>query len=136
MFCSILFQDFVFSHRVPSCLLERNSDVKEAARIISPMMTRRRVEIIAFERERIVRGPVATLCPVCHVNSELLTTRQAGAIAQVQSASIYRWLASGKAHGVRTSGGQYRVCKNSLFHRAYFSLLQSENLFAYEGDKS
>lgn len=103
-------------------------------------MTRRRIEIIAFERERIVSRSVATLCPVCHLNSELLTTRQAGAIAQVQSASIYRWLASGKAHGVKTSGGQYRVCKNSLFYRAYFSSPPNENLSvyelsAYEGDK-
>jgi hypothetical protein len=100
------------------------------------MMTRRRIEIIAFERERIVNRPVATLCPVCHLNSELLTTRQAGALAQVKAASIYRWLASGKAHGVKTSGGQHRVCKNSLFHRALFSLPQNESLFAFEGDKS
>jgi hypothetical protein len=98
-------------------------------------MIKRRVEIIAFERERTIIRPVATLCPVCHLNSELLTTRQASAIAQVNSKSIYRWLAQGKAHGVRTSGGQYRVCKNSLFHRVRFSLLHRENLFAFEGDK-
>lgn len=110
---------------------KRNSDVKGAARIISPMMTRRRVEIIAFERERIVSRPVATLCPVCHLDSELLTTRQAGAIAQVKSQSIYRWLALGKAHGVKTSGGQYRVCKSSLF-----ILRQISNPQVYERGRS
>ncbi|MFL6213879.1 MAG: hypothetical protein ACJ74J_08280 [Blastocatellia bacterium] len=90
-------------------------------------MKRRRVEIIAFERERIVSRPLTMLCPVCNLNSELLTTRQAGAIAQVKSQSIYRWLALGKAHGVRTSGGQYRVCRNSLF-----ILPQISNPQAYE----
>jgi hypothetical protein len=85
--------------------------------IIAPPMAmiKRRIEIIAFERERIVRRPVATLCPVCHLDGELLTTRQAGAIAQVKSASIYRWLASGKAHGLRTAGGRHRICRHSLF---------------------
>jgi hypothetical protein len=78
-------------------------------------MIKRRVEVIAFERERIVRRPLATSCPVCHINSEMLTTRQAGAIAQVRPESIYRWLAQGKTHGVRTPGGQYRICRHSLF---------------------
>lgn len=99
------------------------------------MMTKRKIEIVAFERERIVRRAVPIYCTVCQLNTELLTTRQAGAIAQVRPPSIYRWLAQGKAHGVRTSGGQYRICKNSLFHQVYFPLLQSETRFAYEGDQ-
>ena len=71
--------------------------------------------MIAFERERIVRRSQPTPCPVCQQPSELLTVRQAGALAQVRSASIYRWLAQGKAHGVRTAGGRHRICRNSLF---------------------
>jgi hypothetical protein len=90
------------------------------------MMTRRRIEIITFERQRIISRPVAMLCPVCHLNSELLTTRQAGAIAQVKSRSIYRWLASGKAHGVRTAGGRHRICRNSLFRP--FQILNSQGV--------
>lgn len=54
-------------------------------------------------------------CPVCQLSGEMLTVRQAGALAQVKSGSIRRWLARGQAHGVRTSGGHYRVCSNSLF---------------------
>lgn len=78
---------------------------------------RRRIEIVAFEQERVVRHPLSTslTCPVCHLNSEMLTVRQAGALAQVRAASIRRWLMRGQAHGVRTSGGHHRICSNSLF---------------------
>ncbi len=54
-------------------------------------------------------------CPVCQLSSELLTARQAASVVQVTAESIYRWLAQGKAHGVKTVGGHYRVCRNSLF---------------------
>ena len=77
-------------------------------------LRRKKIEIIAFERERVIRRPVAALCPVCGQTSELLTTRQAAALAQVRSASVRRWLAQGQAHGVKTPGGQYRVCRRSL----------------------
>jgi hypothetical protein len=76
---------------------------------------KRRVEIIAFERQRIVVRPWPMTCPVCQINTELLTTRQAGMIFQVNATSIRRWLAQGRAHGIRTPGGQHRVCKNSLY---------------------
>jgi hypothetical protein len=79
------------------------------------MITKQRTEIVALERERVVVRLVATLCPVCNFRTEMLTTRQAGALAQVRPQSIYRWLTQGKAHGVRTGGGQHRVCRNSLF---------------------
>lgn len=54
-------------------------------------------------------------CPVCRLESEMLTPEQAGSLARVEVQSIYGWLAEGKAHGLRTAGGQERVCKNSLF---------------------
>ena len=76
---------------------------------------KRRVEIIAFERQRIVMRPASATCPVCQLNTELLTTRQAGMIFQVKATSIRRWIAQGRAHGIRTPGGQHRVCKNSLW---------------------
>jgi hypothetical protein len=76
---------------------------------------RKRIEIIAFERQRIVRVAMPMLCPVCRATSEMLTTRQASAFAQVKAQSIRRWLSRGLAHGVRTPGGQHRVCKESLF---------------------
>lgn len=75
---------------------------------------RRGIEIVAFERERIVRRAVSMNCPLCLSSSELLTTAQAAALVQVNTASVYRWLAEGKAHGVRTPGGQYRICRKSL----------------------
>lgn len=79
------------------------------------MIKRRRVEIVAFERERIIAGPAQMPCPVCQSHSEFLTARQASRLAQVRAQSIYRWLATGKAHGVKTAGGQYRICRQSLF---------------------
>ena len=79
------------------------------------MIKRRRIEIVAFERERITASPAQRLCPVCQQHSEFLTPEQACALAQVKAQTIYRWLASGKAHGVRTAGGRHRICKNSLF---------------------
>lgn len=45
----------------------------------------------------------------------MLTARQAAALAQVQTRSIYHWLAQGKVHGVRTAGGHHRICSRSLF---------------------
>ena len=77
---------------------------------------RRRVEITLFERERVVRQCVTAHCYVCRLTTEMLTPEQAGDLAQVQVQSIQQWLAQGKAHGVKTPGGQERVCRNSLFH--------------------
>jgi excisionase family DNA binding protein len=76
---------------------------------------KRRIEIQAFERERIIRRTVAMQCPVCEHESEMLTAKQAAVLLQVSTKSIYRWLAEGKAHGVRTPGGCHRVCRESLF---------------------
>jgi hypothetical protein len=84
-------------------------------------MIKRRVEIIAFERQRMVIRPALMNCPVCRINTELLTTRQAGALAQVKAQSIRRWIASGKAHGVKTPGGHHRICSSSLFLVTYSS---------------
>ena len=75
----------------------------------------RKIEVVAFERERIVRvAPSGLLCPDCLSATELLTTRQAAALMQVGAVSVRRWLAEGKAHGVRTPGGRHRVCRASL----------------------
>jgi excisionase family DNA binding protein len=76
---------------------------------------KRRIEIVAFERERTIRRPVAASCPVCRLESELLTVRQAAALVQVGVKTIYRWLAAGRAHGIRTPGGGHRICRESLF---------------------
>ena len=76
---------------------------------------KRRIEIQAFERERIVRRTVAVRCPVCLRESEMLTAKQAAMLLQVSTKSIYRWLAEEKAHGVRTPGGCHRICRESLF---------------------
>src|SRR5262249_27427133 len=75
----------------------------------------RRIEITVLEHQRIVRRQLLLICPVCHLTSELLTVQEAGALARVKVQSIYRWLADGKVHGVRTPGGQHRICKDSLF---------------------
>ena len=90
------------------------------------MIKRRRVEIIAFERERIIAAPMQMLCPICHAPSEFLPTRQASRLAQVKPQSLYRWLQQGKAHGVRTAGGEYRICRNSLFRPLNSALLSKE----------
>ena len=78
-------------------------------------MKKRRVEIIAFERQRILMRPASVICPICRINTEMVTTRQAGLLFQVKPTSIRRWIAQGTAHGVKTPGGQHRVCKESLF---------------------
>ncbi|MBI3653509.1 MAG: hypothetical protein HY231_20965 [Acidobacteria bacterium] len=78
-------------------------------------LIKRRLEIVAFERERITASPAQMPCPVCQQRGEFLTPEQAGALAQVKAQTIYRWLAQGKSHGVRTAGGGHRVCRNSLF---------------------
>ncbi len=78
---------------------------------------KRRVEIIVFEQERILRRSVTADCPVCQVNGEMLTPEQAGEMVQVRVQRIYQWLAQGKAHGVKTPGGHDRICKNSLFRK-------------------
>lgn len=100
------------------------------------MPTNRKITVIAFERERIVMRALLMRCPVCQHDTELLTVRQAGRLAQVRVASIYRWIASGKAHGVKTAGGGHRVCRNSLFRPAHPVMLNGENAFTYHGDPS
>ena len=76
---------------------------------------KRRIEILAFERERVIRSAGPVNCPLCYAPGGLLTTAEAAALARVQVQSIYRWLAQGKAHGVKTPGGQHRICENSIF---------------------
>jgi hypothetical protein len=61
-----------------------------------------------------VNHGILTHCPVCRVQSELLTLAQAAALAQVETQVIHRWLADGKTHGAMTPDGQLRICKNSL----------------------
>ena len=77
---------------------------------------RRRVEVAAFVSRRVVLRLAGAGCPLCLSPSELLTTRQAAALLQVSEQTIRRWLARDGAHGVKTPGGQHRVCRNSLFY--------------------
>jgi len=81
------------------------------------MMVKRSIEIIAFERQQIVMRPSLLNCPVCRVQTELLTTQQAGTLFQVRAPSIRRWIIQGKAHGIKTPGGQHRICRDSLLRR-------------------
>jgi hypothetical protein len=76
---------------------------------------KRRVEITFFERERIVSRTVTAHCSVCRISSEILTPQEAGDLARVNLDRIYQWLAAGRAHLVRTSSGDERICRNSLF---------------------
>jgi hypothetical protein len=75
---------------------------------------KRRFEITAVKRQRIVRHSVLTHCPLCQAHSELLTTTQAAALAQVDLSSINGWLNEGALHGATTPDGQWLICKNSL----------------------
>jgi len=77
-------------------------------------MLKRKIEIIAFERERVITQSVNFTCTVCCERSEILTTRQACALLQVSASSIRRWIFKDKIHGFRTPGGRLRICRNSL----------------------
>ena len=96
-------------------------------------MIKRRVEIVAFERERVIKKPALMTCPICQRNSDFLTVRQAGAVAQVTPKSIYRWLATGNAHGVRTAGGGLRVCRESLF-RSLDSIVKPASILPHQSE--
>jgi len=80
------------------------------------MTNKRRIEITVCEHERIIIRPFPLTCPVCHLTSELLTAREAGALARVTVQSVYRWLAQGKVHGLKTPGGHYRICRGSVLN--------------------
>lgn len=75
---------------------------------------KRRFEITAVKRQRIVQHSVLTHCPLCEAQSELLTTAQAALLAQADLSSIHRWLAQGDLHGATIPDGQWLICKNSL----------------------
>jgi excisionase family DNA binding protein len=70
---------------------------------------------VAFERTRIVKRSTIASCPICLSSDGLVTSAQAAALLQVGEPSIRRWLSQGKAHGFKTPGGQYRICRKSLF---------------------
>ena len=74
---------------------------------------RRRIELIFFEQERIVTS-VTTHCPICRVDSQVVTPQEAVNLAHVDLEQIYQWLEQGRAHSVRTLSGDERICKNSL----------------------
>ena len=75
---------------------------------------RRRIEIVAFEHERIIQRAVVTNCPVCLSQTEFLTLNQAAVMAQVCASDIEFWVTERKTHGATTPDGQHRICKNSL----------------------
>jgi len=79
------------------------------------MIRRKRTEVVAFETERIIVAQAATICPVCSLYSELLTRTQACALLQVSSDDLSGWLTQGKIHGIKTPGGDDRLCRKSLF---------------------
>jgi len=76
---------------------------------------RRRIQIVAFERTRVIKRSEIVNCPICFSRDGLLTSAQAAALFQVGEPSIRRWLTQGRAHGFKTPGGQYRICRKSLF---------------------
>ncbi len=92
---------------------------------------KRKIEIIAIERTRIIGGNGQTYCPLCKEFAEFLTTVQAARLARVKTESVRRWVSSGKAHGIKTVGGQHRVCRNSLFPG-----LQQKSLFEFYTNKN
>jgi excisionase family DNA binding protein len=75
----------------------------------------RRIQLVAFEKTRVVRRSVIANCPICFSSDGFVTSAQAAALLQVGEPSIRRWLSQGKAHGFKTPGGQYRICRKSLF---------------------
>jgi len=75
----------------------------------------RRIQIVAFERTRVVKRSTLANCPICLASDGLVTSAQAAELLQVGEPSIRRWLSQGKAHGFKTPGGQYRICRKSLF---------------------
>ena len=79
------------------------------------MLKKRHIEIIAFERERVVSRALKLRCHICRLDTEWLTTSEAARLAQVKNSTVRHWLSSGKAHGIRTAGGRHRICHNSLF---------------------
>ena len=80
-------------------------------------LMRRRIQIQAFERTRLIRHLPSESCPFCFSTEGLLTFGQAARLIQVGESCIRLWLAEGKVHGFKTPGGQYRVCRKSLFHK-------------------
>jgi hypothetical protein len=78
-------------------------------------MMRRRIEIVAFEHERIIQQSILTSCPICLCQTELLTLDQAAAMVQVAAHDVQRWVREQKTHGATTHDGHHRICKNSLF---------------------
>jgi hypothetical protein len=76
---------------------------------------RRRIEITAFEQERIVSEVATTRhCSRCGSLSELLTVLQAAALIQREVSLINDWVVSGKIHLASTPNGDHCVCQNSL----------------------
>jgi hypothetical protein len=97
----------------------RNS-VRQWLTFAREIFMKRRIEIIAIEHERTVQqlslSPRNLLdnCPVCQDKTQWLTTVQVARAFQVKIATVQRWLATRKVHGIRTPGGQHRICQHSL----------------------
>jgi len=57
-----------------------------------------------------------------------MTSAEAAALLRVGEPSIRRWLSQGRAHGFKTPGGQYRICRKSLFQSAQTLVVESEEI--------
>ena len=73
---------------------------------------------MAFERTRVVkRSTGVASCPICFSADGLVTSAEAAALLKVGEPSIRRWLSKRRIHGFKTPGGQYRICRKSLFQQ-------------------
>ena len=78
----------------------------------------RRIQIVAFERTRVVKRSTSVAgCPMCLSSDGLVTSAEAATLLKVGEPSIRRWLSKGRIHGFKTPGGQYRICHKSLFQQ-------------------
>jgi excisionase family DNA binding protein len=70
---------------------------------------------VAFERTRVGKRSAGIAdCPICLSSEGLVTSAEAAELLKVGESSIRRWLSQGRAHGLKTPGGQYRICRKSL----------------------
>ena len=82
---------------------------------------KRKIAIVAYSRERLVRTAISNGCPVCGAHYDLLTTAQAASLVCVTQGTIRRWIRNEEIQAVRTPGGRHRVCMGSLFQMTRYA---------------
>jgi len=102
------------------------------------MKRTKEITIIHYRRRRVKKSRAATEggCPACGNGSDLITVTEAIRLTGISPSTLDAWIAGHQVHATRSSTGQLRICRRSLFERAALQVSRLASQFARLGPET